>query len=148
MNQWQVVIAAYGLVGLATLVLALSSYLAMRKAEGEGGTGRQPAERHSGDRPRAAAIFAAEAQRLHFDARFAHRTPDRDGDRKSSGRHGGGSQAFPAYRLGERPLLRDAPERPGEVHRSCIDASRAIRDGLWQPRTTLVEGLRRTALPA
>jgi len=50
--------------------------------------------------------------------------------------------------FGPPPGITKAPERPGEVHRSCIDASRAIRDGLWQPRTTLVEGLRRTALPA
>ena len=50
--------------------------------------------------------------------------------------------------LGPPPGITKAPERPGELQRSCIDASRAIRDGLWQPRTTLVEGLRRTALPA
>jgi nucleoside-diphosphate-sugar epimerase len=30
------------------------------------------------------------------------------------------------------------------VQRSCVDASRAKRDGLWQPRTVLLEGLRRT----
>jgi UDP-glucose 4-epimerase len=38
-----------------------------------------------------------------------------------------------------------APERPGEVQRSCVDAARAKRDGLWEPRTGLLDGLRRTA---
>jgi UDP-glucose 4-epimerase len=50
--------------------------------------------------------------------------------------------------LGPPPGITKAPERPGEVQRSCVDASRAIRDGLWQPRTTLVTGLRKTASPA
>ena len=35
MNQWAFVIAAYGVVGLATFALLCSSYLAMRKAEGD-----------------------------------------------------------------------------------------------------------------
>ena len=47
--------------------------------------------------------------------------------------------------LGPPPGITKAPERPGEVQRSCVDASRAVRDGLWQPRTPLAEGLRRTA---
>jgi UDP-glucose 4-epimerase len=47
--------------------------------------------------------------------------------------------------LGPPPGIAKAPERPAEVQRSCIDASKAKRDGLWQLRTALVEGLRRTA---
>ncbi len=47
--------------------------------------------------------------------------------------------------LGPPPGVTRAPERPAELQRSCLDASRAARDGLWQQRTTLVEGLRRTA---
>jgi UDP-glucose 4-epimerase len=47
--------------------------------------------------------------------------------------------------LGPPPGITKAPERPGEVQRSCVDASRAKRDGLWQPRTGLALGLRRTA---
>jgi UDP-glucose 4-epimerase len=47
--------------------------------------------------------------------------------------------------LGPPPGITKAPERPGELQRSCIDATRAKRDGLWEPRTTLAEGLRRTA---
>jgi UDP-glucose 4-epimerase len=47
--------------------------------------------------------------------------------------------------LGPPPGIAKAPERPGEVQRSCVDASRAKRDGLWQPRTGLRDGLRRTA---
>jgi UDP-glucose 4-epimerase len=50
--------------------------------------------------------------------------------------------------LGPPPGITKAPERPGEVQRSCVDASRAKRDGLWQQRTALVEGLRRTASSA
>jgi UDP-glucose 4-epimerase len=50
--------------------------------------------------------------------------------------------------LGPPPGITNAPERPGEVQRSCVDASRAKRDGLWQTRTALVEGLRRTASSA
>lgn len=34
--------------------------------------------------------------------------------------------------------------RPGEIQRSCLDVSRAARDGLWRPRTSLAEGLART----
>jgi UDP-glucose 4-epimerase len=47
--------------------------------------------------------------------------------------------------LGPPTGIAKAPERPGEVQRSCVDASRAKRDGLWQPRTSLRDGLRRTA---
>ena len=50
--------------------------------------------------------------------------------------------------LGPPPGITKAPERPGELQRSCIDSSRAIRDGLWEPRTTLIDGLRRTAVSA
>jgi UDP-glucose 4-epimerase len=46
--------------------------------------------------------------------------------------------------LGPPPGITKAPERPGEVQRSCVDASRAKRDGLWQSRTGLLDGLRRT----
>jgi UDP-glucose 4-epimerase len=48
--------------------------------------------------------------------------------------------------LGPPAGVTKAPERPAEVQRSCVDASRAKRDGLWQPNTTLIEGLRRTAV--
>jgi UDP-glucose 4-epimerase len=47
--------------------------------------------------------------------------------------------------LGPPPGVTKAPERPGEVQRSCVDASKAKRDGLWELRTALLEGLRRTA---
>ncbi|MEO8632370.1 MAG: NAD-dependent epimerase/dehydratase family protein, partial [Chloroflexota bacterium] len=45
--------------------------------------------------------------------------------------------------LGPPPGITKAPERPGELQRSCVDSARAIRDGLWTPSTSLVEGLRR-----
>ncbi len=50
--------------------------------------------------------------------------------------------------LGPPAGIAKAPERPGELQRSCIDSSRAKRDGLWQSRTALLEGLRRTAKTA
>jgi UDP-glucose 4-epimerase len=50
--------------------------------------------------------------------------------------------------LGPPPGVTKAPERPGETQRSCVDASKAKRDGLWRLRTALVEGLRRTASSA
>jgi UDP-glucose 4-epimerase len=50
--------------------------------------------------------------------------------------------------LGPPPGITRAPERSGEVQRSCVDASRAKRDGLWQSRTGLLDGLRRTARTA
>jgi len=53
-----------------------------------------------------------------------------------------------AEALGPPPGITKAPERPGEVQRSCVDASRAKRDGLWQSRTGLLDGLRRTAQTA
>ncbi len=46
---------------------------------------------------------------------------------------------------GRPPGLSHTATRPAEIERSCVDASKARRDGLWRPRTTLVEGLRRTA---
>jgi nucleoside-diphosphate-sugar epimerase len=46
--------------------------------------------------------------------------------------------------LGPPVGVTKAPERPAEVQRSCVDASRAERDGLWQLRTSLRDGLRRT----
>ena len=46
--------------------------------------------------------------------------------------------------LGPPPALIRAPEREGEIQRSCIDASKAARDGLWRPAVSLGEGLRRT----
>jgi UDP-glucose 4-epimerase len=36
-----------------------------------------------------------------------------------------------------------APERPGEVRRSCLDVSRARRELGWEPKTELRQGLRR-----
>jgi UDP-glucose 4-epimerase len=50
--------------------------------------------------------------------------------------------------LGPPPGMTKAPERPGETQRSCVDASKAKREGLWQLRTSLVDGLRRTASSA
>jgi UDP-glucose 4-epimerase len=37
-----------------------------------------------------------------------------------------------------------AAERQGEIGRSCLDSSKAARDGLWRPSVPLAEGLRRT----
>jgi UDP-glucose 4-epimerase len=47
--------------------------------------------------------------------------------------------------LGPPPGITKAPERAGEVQRSCVDASSAERDGLWRPATSLRDGLRTTA---
>lgn len=47
--------------------------------------------------------------------------------------------------LGTSPLLQHAPARVGEIQRSCLDVSKAARDGLWRPRTALEDGLGRTA---
>jgi len=44
--------------------------------------------------------------------------------------------------LGPSPGITKAPERPAEVQRSCVDASKAAVDGLWRPRTPLLDGLR------
>ena len=38
-----------------------------------------------------------------------------------------------------------APPRAGEIQRSCVDVSKAARDGLWRPRVSLHDGLERTA---
>lgn len=46
--------------------------------------------------------------------------------------------------LGPPPGVVRAAERPGELQRSCLDASKAAREGFWRPATTLAEGLRRT----
>ena len=37
-----------------------------------------------------------------------------------------------------------APERAGEIQRSCLDPAKAARDGLWRSSVPLAEGLRRT----
>ncbi|MGH2500533.1 MAG: NAD-dependent epimerase/dehydratase family protein [Candidatus Limnocylindria bacterium] len=50
--------------------------------------------------------------------------------------------------LGPPAGVRNEPARAGEIMRSCIDASKAAHDGLWRPRTSLAEGLRRTAMAA
>jgi UDP-glucose 4-epimerase len=49
--------------------------------------------------------------------------------------------------LGPPAGVRHAPERAGEIQRSCVDPSRAAREGLWHPRTMLREGLERTVEP-
>ena len=46
--------------------------------------------------------------------------------------------------LGPAPGIVRAPERPVETKRSCLDARRATRDGLWKPNTDLRAGLRKT----
>lgn len=46
--------------------------------------------------------------------------------------------------LGPAPGIDHAPERPVETRRSCLDASKAARDGLWTPKTDLRTGLART----
>jgi len=46
--------------------------------------------------------------------------------------------------LGPPAGVRYAPERPAEIARSCTDASKAARDGLWRPGISLDEGLRKT----
>ena len=45
--------------------------------------------------------------------------------------------------LGHRSDTEFAPERPGEVRRSCLDNTRARRELGWQPSVTLKDGLRR-----
>ena len=47
--------------------------------------------------------------------------------------------------LGPAPGVRHAPPREGEIQRSCLDVSKAARDGLWRPRTDLREGIEKTA---
>src|SRR4051812_34533859 len=46
--------------------------------------------------------------------------------------------------LGPAPGIDRAPERSVETKRACLDARRAMRDGLWKPKTDLRAGLRRT----
>ncbi len=45
---------------------------------------------------------------------------------------------------GDQPLGQPefAPERPGEVSRSCLDVGRARRELGWEPEVRLLEGLR------
>lgn len=50
--------------------------------------------------------------------------------------------------LGPPAGITHAPERPAELQRSCLDASKADRDGLWRLATPLAGGLRRTAATA
>jgi UDP-glucose 4-epimerase len=45
---------------------------------------------------------------------------------------------------GEMPEPRFAPERPGEVRRSCLDVTRARQELGWEAQVPLREGLRRT----
>jgi UDP-glucose 4-epimerase len=47
--------------------------------------------------------------------------------------------------LGPPPDVRNAPARPAEILRACVDPSKAAREGLWRPKTPLGEGLRLTA---
>src|SRR5207237_10439492 len=47
--------------------------------------------------------------------------------------------------LGPPPSVRQAPARPAEVLRACVNPTKAAREGLWRPTTALAEGLRRTA---
>jgi UDP-glucose 4-epimerase len=47
--------------------------------------------------------------------------------------------------LGAPAGVERAPARPAEVLRACVDPSKAARERLWHPRTTLAEGLRQTA---
>ncbi|MGH2450069.1 MAG: NAD-dependent epimerase/dehydratase family protein [Candidatus Limnocylindria bacterium] len=42
--------------------------------------------------------------------------------------------------LGPPPAVERTPAKP-ELRRSCLDVSKAERDGLWRPRTSLEEGL-------
>jgi UDP-glucose 4-epimerase len=47
-------------------------------------------------------------------------------------------------RLGPPKQVIRAAEREGEIQRSCLDSSKAARDGLWRSSIPLAEGLRRT----
>lgn len=47
--------------------------------------------------------------------------------------------------LGPPAGVERVAERPAEIRRSCVDVSKAARDGLWRPRIALREGLERTA---
>ena len=46
--------------------------------------------------------------------------------------------------LGPPKAVDRAPEREGEIQRSCLDSSKAARQGLWRSSVLLGEGLRRT----
>jgi UDP-glucose 4-epimerase len=46
--------------------------------------------------------------------------------------------------LGPPKQVIRAAERQGEIQRSCLDSSKAARDGLWRSSVPLGEGLRRT----
>lgn len=46
--------------------------------------------------------------------------------------------------LGPPAEVREVPALPSELRRNCLDAGKAARDGLWEPRTTLALGLRLT----
>jgi len=46
--------------------------------------------------------------------------------------------------LGPPKAVDRAPEREGEIQRSCLDSSKAAREGLWRSALPLGEGLRRT----
>jgi UDP-glucose 4-epimerase len=52
--------------------------------------------------------------------------------------------AYLSELLGPPAEVINAPERTVETRRSCLDPHRAARDGLWEPKTTIREGLRRT----
>lgn len=49
--------------------------------------------------------------------------------------------------LGPPKGIDRAPEREGEIQRSCLDSSKAAQDGLWRSSIPLDEGLRRTVAP-
>lgn len=46
--------------------------------------------------------------------------------------------------LGPAPKIEHAPVRPIETQRSCLNARKAGRDGLWKPKTDLASGLKQT----
>jgi len=46
--------------------------------------------------------------------------------------------------LGSPAGVTRAAEREGEIQRSCLDSSKAARDGLWSSSVPLADGLRRT----
>ena len=46
--------------------------------------------------------------------------------------------------LGPPAGVTRAAEREGEIQRSCLDSSKAARDGLWRSSVALADGLRRT----
>jgi UDP-glucose 4-epimerase len=46
--------------------------------------------------------------------------------------------------LGPPASVIRAPARPVETQRACVDPAKAIRDGLWEPTTTIRAGLKKT----